>query len=163
MIFQRTAKQLPAVPELSPTDMFSAPAPEGDTVETVVGPSVNVEGDFSSEGDIIVKGSVTGTVYTSRMLLVEQGAKIFANVQAGNAKISGEVKGNMKVRETLELSATARVLGDIEVRTLSVEPGAVLYGKVSMTGVEGLDTKPVRSSRTSQRKTEENPVVPASV
>lgn len=135
-------------------EMYTPPS-EGDTVETVVGPSVNVEGDFSSEGDIIVKGSVTGTIYTSRLLLVEQGAKISANVQAGSAKISGEVKGNMKIRETLELSSTARVLGDVEVKTLSIEPGAVLYGKVSMTGVEGMDTKPVRTSRASQKKTEE--------
>ena len=158
MIFQRASKTVPTPSESFSTDTYT-PAPEGDTVETVVGPSVNVEGDFSSEGDIIVKGSVTGTVYTSRMLLVEQGAKIFANVQAGSAKISGEVKGNMKIRETLELSSTARVLGDIEVRTLSVEPGAVLYGKVSMTGVEGLDTKPVRSSRSGQKKTDETVVV----
>lgn len=162
MIFQRASKTVPTPSESLNTDMY-VPNSEGDTVETVVGPSVNVEGDFSSEGDIIVKGSVTGTVYTSRMLLVEQGAKIFANVQAGSAKISGEVKGNMKIRETLELSSTARVLGDVEVRTLSVEPGAVLYGKVSMTGVEGLDTKPVRSSRSGQKKTDETVAVQQSV
>lgn len=162
MIFQRASKTVPTSSEPLNTDMY-VPTSEGDTVETVVGPSVNVEGDFSSEGDIIVKGSVTGTVYTSRMLLVEQGAKIFANVQAGSAKISGEVKGNMKIRETLELSSTARVLGDVEVRTLSVEPGAVLYGKVSMTGVEGLDTKPVRSSRSSQKKTDETVAMQQSI
>lgn len=161
MIFQRTSKSTPPVAEVSETEMYT-PAPEGDTVETVVGPSVNVEGDFSSEGDIIVKGSVTGTIYTSRLLLAEQGSKIFANVQAGSAKIAGEVKGNMKIRETLELSSTARVLGDVEVRTLSVEPGAVLYGKVSMTGVEGLDTKPARSSRSSQKKAEDQPAAMAS-
>ncbi len=161
MIFQRsTPKAAPATSELAESMAYSS-VPEGDTVETVVGPSVNVEGDFSSEGDIIVKGSVTGTIYTSRLLLVEQGAKIIANVQAGTAKISGEVRGNMKVRETLELSSTARVLGDIEVRTLSVEPGAVLYGKISMTGVEGVDSKPSRSSRSSQKKTEE--IQPASM
>lgn len=154
MIFQRASKPAPPVAESPEMEMY-APAQEGDTIETVVGPSVNVEGDFSSEGDIIVKGSVTGTVYTSRLLLVEQGAKISANVQAGSAKIAGEVKGNMRIRETLELSSTARVLGDVEVRTLSVEPGAVLYGKVTMTGVEGLDTKPVRSSRSSQKKSED--------
>ena len=107
-----------------------------DEVETVVGPSVNVEGDFASEGNIIVKGSVAGSVRTSRHLSVEPGAKIMANVRAGSAKISGEVKGNMKVKDTLELTATAKVIGDIEVKTLVIEAGALVYGKVMMPGLE---------------------------
>lgn len=149
MIFQK-AKPAPQ----PPAEQYEAAyerVENDDTVETVVGPSVHVEGDFSSEGDIIVKGSVTGTVYTSKLLLVETGAKIFANVQAGTAKISGEVRGNMKIMGSLELLSTGRIIGDVEVETLSVEPGAVLYGKVSMTGVEGLETpKPARTTRSKK-------------
>ena len=54
-----------------------------DDVDTVVGPSVSVEGDFASEGNIIVKGTVTGSVHTSKHLLVDPGAKIVANIRAG--------------------------------------------------------------------------------
>ena len=74
-----------------------------DEVETVVGPSVNVEGDFASEGNIVIKGTVSGSVFTSKHLTVEMGAKIIANVRAGSATIAGEVKGNMKIKESLEL------------------------------------------------------------
>jgi cytoskeletal protein CcmA (bactofilin family) len=160
MIFQKSTPKNQPKPEMPLVNETFPLDDQADTVETVVGPSVHVEGDFSSEGDIIVKGSVTGNVYTSRLLLVESGAKISANVQAGNAKISGEVKGNMKIRESLELSSTARVLGDIEVRTLSVEPGAILYGKVVMSGVEGMETKPTRS-RSKERKNDESMLVEA--
>jgi cytoskeletal protein CcmA (bactofilin family) len=126
-------------------------------VETVVGPSVNVEGDFASEGNIVVKGTVSGSVATSKFLLVEQGAKIVANVRAGSAKISGEVKGNMKVKESLELTATAKILGDIEARVLVIEAGAILYGKVTMPGLEGSELKPNRTTRSStiKRNTDE--------
>lgn len=92
-----------------------------DEVETVVGPSVHVEGDFSSEGNIIVKGTVSGNVKTSRVLNVEEGAKIFANVRANDAVISGEVKGDVKVGEKLELTSTARIAGDIDCKVLVVE------------------------------------------
>ncbi len=122
-----------------------------DNIDTVVGPSVNVEGDFSSEGNIIVKGTVTGSVHTSKILSVEAGAKIIANVRAGSALIAGEVRGNMKVKESLELASTARILGDIEVKVLSVEPGAVIFGKIVMPGIEGVEIKSGRRSR----KTEE--------
>ncbi len=107
-------------------------APQADEVDTVVGPSVNVEGDFASEGNIIVKGSVSGSVHTSKHLLIEQGAKIMANVDAGSATISGTVKGNLRVKESLELTAGAIVLGDIKVKVLKVEAGALLQGKIVM-------------------------------
>ncbi len=107
-----------------------------DEVETVVGPSVNVEGDFASEGNIVVKGTVSGSVFTSKHLTVEMGAKIMANVRAGSATIAGEVKGNMKIKESLELVSTSRVVGDIDAKNLKIESGALLYGKVSMPGIE---------------------------
>lgn len=107
-----------------------------DEVETVVGPSVNVEGDFASEGNIVVKGTVSGSVFTSKHLTVEMGAKIFANVRAGSATIAGEVKGNMKIKESLELVSTSRVVGDIDVKNLKIESGALMYGKITMPGIE---------------------------
>lgn len=127
--------------------MFQKPSPNialndneyktaNDEVETVVGPSVNVEGDFSSEGHIIVKGTVSGSVKTSKRLTVEKGAKIFANVRAGEAVISGEVRGDVKVGDKLELTSSARVAGDIDCKILVVEAGALIYGKVSMKGIE---------------------------
>lgn len=155
MIFQKSPKQ---AYEEAPQDANYARQSE-DTVETVVGPSVNVEGDFSSEGNIIVKGSVAGSVHTSRHLIVEPGAKIMANVRAGSAQIAGEVKGNMKIKESLELHATAKVLGDIEVKTLMVEPGAVLYGRVTMPGVDLGDGKVSGRAGRAVKKTEELPPV----
>jgi cytoskeletal protein CcmA (bactofilin family) len=133
----------------------SIPEQTQDEVETVVGPSVNVEGDFASEGNIIVKGSVAGSVHTSRNLSVEQGAKILANVRAGSARIAGEVKGNMKVKDTLELTGTAKVLGDVEVKTLIVEAGALICGKVLMPGLES-EAKAMRAPR-APKKVEETP------
>ena len=118
---------------LSPNDGL---ANDHDDVETVVGPSVHVEGDFSSDGNILVKGIVSGTVQTSKRLTVESGAKIFANVKAGVAIISGEIKGNVKVADRLELTSTARIAGDIDCAVFVVEAGALLYGKVTMKGIE---------------------------
>ncbi|HRY36508.1 MAG TPA: polymer-forming cytoskeletal protein [Candidatus Magasanikbacteria bacterium] len=126
-----------------------------DNIDTVVGPSVNVEGDFSSEGNIIVKGTVNGSVHTSRVLSVEPGAKIIANVRAGSALIAGEVRGNMKVKESLELASTARILGDIEVKILSIEPGAIVFGKITMPGIEGVEIKSGRRSKKTEEQSAE--------
>ncbi len=153
MIFQKsTLKNVSE--EVEMVDNMPSQQPS-DEVETVVGPSVNVEGDFASEGNIIVKGTVAGSVHTSRFLSVEIGAKIMANVRAGSAKVAGEVKGNLKIRESLELTSTARVMGDIEVKVLSIEPGALLFGKVSMPGLEA--GEPRARTRTARRGEEMMP------
>lgn len=135
MIFQRHSPKV--AEESEELDLNNQSHPDvQDEVETVVGPSVNVEGDFASEGNIIVKGTVSGSVFTSKHLSVEMGAKIIANVRAGSATIAGEVKGNMKVKESLELTSTSKVIGDIDVKNLKIESGAILYGKITMPGVE---------------------------
>lgn len=132
--------------------MFQKPSPEialshkdtsynrpHDDVETIVGPSVHVEGDFSSEGNILVKGVVSGNVRTSKLFTSEKGSKVLASVKASNAIISGAIKGNVKVEDRLELTATAQVLGDIECGILVVEAGAMIRGKLSMKGVVSIE------------------------
>jgi cytoskeletal protein CcmA (bactofilin family) len=98
--------------------------------ETVIAPSVRVEGDFVSEGNVRIEGSVTGSISTERDLLVGENAKITANVVARNGVISGELHGNLKVYDRLELTATARIHGDIQAKVLSVSPGAMMKGQL---------------------------------
>lgn len=140
MIFQRKSGAATNAEEMIEANLEEQ-AQSDDNVDTVVGPSVNVEGDFASEGNIIVKGTVTGSVHTSKNLLVEPGAKIIANVRASSATIAGEVRGNMKVKEYVELTSTARIVGDIEAATIAMEAGALLYGKVAMPGLETQETR----------------------
>lgn len=140
MIFQKfSAKSGSEV--VKGTSNTGMPTDKPDEVETVVGPSVKVEGDFASEGNIVVKGTVAGSVHTSKHLLAEQGAKIMANVRAASVKIAGEVRGNLKVKESLELTSTAKVLGDMEAKVLIVEAGALICGKVTMPGFEQAEIK----------------------
>lgn len=104
--------------------------------ETVVGPSVSVEGDFGSNSNIIIRGTVSGRVHTSKHLKVESGAKITASVEAGTATIAGEVHGNIKIKDILEITATAKILGDIEVKKLVIKEGALFCGKIIMPGLD---------------------------
>ena len=109
-------------------DNLNAPA------ETVVGPSVKIQGDLNSEGNIKIEGQVAGKIKTTQSLLVNPGAKIAADVFAGNAIIGGEVQGNLKISGHLILQSTAKIIGDIACAILRVEDGAQFSGKCSMNG-----------------------------
>ncbi|MDD4995253.1 MAG: polymer-forming cytoskeletal protein [Patescibacteria group bacterium] len=100
--------------------------------ETIIAQGVKLEGDFKSEGNVVVEGEVNGTLTTTNDLRVGESARINADVKGQNAVIAGEVNGNMKISEKIELLASAKVNGDIETKILSVTPGAVINGKISM-------------------------------
>ena len=100
--------------------------------ETVVGPSVKIQGDLKSEGNIKIEGQVNGKVKTSQSLFVVPGAKIMADVWAGNSMIGGEVAGNLKISGHLVLQSTAKIQGDINCSVLRVEDGGQFTGKCIM-------------------------------
>lgn len=116
-------------------DMSKSDAQDALSAETVVGPSVKIQGDLNSEGNIKIEGQVTGKVNTTQSVYVGQAAKIIADVMAGNAIIAGEIQGNIKVAGNLVLQGTAKIKGDIACSILRVEDGAVFSGKCSMNGV----------------------------
>ena len=102
-------------------------------VETIIGPSVKVEGDFHGQGNVVIEGIFKGHFKTNGDLQIGEKAKVVATVEARSAKISGEVKGNIKVKGYLELSQTAKIFGDVEAANISVAQGAILNGKCSMS------------------------------
>jgi len=103
-----------------------------DTTESVIGPSVHMEGNFNSSGNVIIIGSLTGSMTTSGNVRIEEGAVVQATIASGQIFVAGEVRGDLHALEQLELAPTARIIGNVETKILSVAPGAILHGKCSM-------------------------------
>ncbi len=108
--------------------------PSTNTQETIIAQGVKVEGDFRSDGDVVIDGEVSGTVETEKFLRIGETARIKADVKAKSAVIAGEVQGNVTVHEMLELLATSRVKGDVATARISVAAGAQVNGRLSMDG-----------------------------
>jgi len=117
-------------------------------IETIIGPSVKVEGNFFGEGNVVVGGMVNGSLKTNHNLRVEKEAKIKAEVEAANLYLAGEIRGNVKIGEKTELTSTAKIIGNLETKLLSVEAGAIINGKCLMlqeknTGENKKNNKPL--------------------
>jgi len=96
---------------------------------TVIANGVRVEGDFSSQGDVLIEGEVHGNVSTSGMLTVGPAAKLKADVKAEKAVIAGTVEGNLTVASHVDLKSTACLMGDLTCETATVESGATMNGR----------------------------------
>lgn len=110
--------------------------PQQSSNETIIAQGVKVEGDFHSQGDVVIDGEVNGSIETTQTLTIGQSARIHADVTAKSAVIAGEVKGNIHASERLELLATSVIQGDVETQNLSIATGARVNGKITMGEME---------------------------
>lgn len=133
--------------------MFQKNAADTPTTDsdTVIAALVKVEGDLSSQGNIIIDGEVHGSVKTEHHLKVGGGAKIYADVKADTAYIAGEVHGNIHIKDSLELTATAKVVGDVQTNTIVIAQGGVLHGKCVM-----ISDQQVKELRQANKRTDVN-------
>lgn len=112
--------------------MFKQDDNQKTNVETIIGPSVTVEGTFMGNGDVAVEGAVHGSMKTDGTIRVGSNAKVKAEVSASRVLVAGEIRGNIKAAEQIKLSPTAKVFGNMETSNLEIESGAVFQGKSIM-------------------------------
>ncbi len=113
--------------------MFKKEGVQGAAGDTVIAMGVKVEGDFVSDGNVVIEGEVVGSLKAAMDLHVGDAARITADVSAANARIAGDVRGNVWIREKLELTSSSKVTGDIHAKVLTVESGAQVNGRVLMS------------------------------
>lgn len=132
------------------------PSTDNKSIETIVGESVKLKGNLKSDGDIIINGSIAGDVKTKASVQVGTSANVVANIKAANVQVSGVVQGNIEARETLQISETGKVYGDITVGVLVVSPGALFSGKCTMPETKReIDLEPVLETEEELEETKE--------
>lgn len=102
--------------------------------ETIIAHGVRVEGEFVSQGNVVIEGDVQGSIQTAGDLRIGEESKIAADVTAANAVVAGEVRGNMHIAGKLELLSSSKIIGDITADVLSIGAGAQVNGRVTMDG-----------------------------
>ncbi len=91
-----------------------------------------ITGDIQSKGDFRIDGKINGKIdITGKLVLGDKGT-IEGEIACENASLSGLVVGRVEVKDTLFLTATARIEGDIFVGKLVVEQGATFTGNCNM-------------------------------
>lgn len=123
--------------------MLRRKSTEASDIKAFLGKGSEFEGKLTFHETVRIDGNFTGEIISSDTLIIGDGAVIKAEISVGRAIISGTVEGNIKVRERLELHATARVTGSVNVPKLVIMEGAVFEGSCQMgiveeTGKEGI-------------------------
>lgn len=101
-------------------------------INTILGAGTVFQGDFTSEGSVRVDGTVEGSIKVKGALIVGAKGKITGDVEAGSAVVGGEILGNVNAPEKIELTSSARVIGDMVTAVIVIDEKAVFQGKCDM-------------------------------
>ena len=101
---------------------------------TVIGSGITIEGEVTSEDDVIIAGTLRGKLDASAAVTVETGAQVEADIGAQSVAIGGTVTGNVVAVERVDLLTGGHLIGDVKAARLTIADGAMFKGNVDMDG-----------------------------
>ncbi len=107
-------------------------------MEPVLAPGAEFSGLLVLHGAARIEGRVSGEVIGAQVLCIGPGASVEASLAAEEIVVAGEVTGDLRGRERVELRPGARVRGGVETARLAVAEGSFLEGPCrTARGAEG--------------------------
>jgi cytoskeletal protein CcmA (bactofilin family) len=101
-------------------------------VHTLLGKGSEFEGKLTFEGQVRIDGKFSGQIFTKDVLVIGDGARVTAEINAGTVIINGSVEGNVKATQLIELHSPGRVKGNLESPALTMERGVIFEGSCKM-------------------------------
>jgi cytoskeletal protein CcmA (bactofilin family) len=138
-------------------ETWKVPAPNPSTpteTKTLIGEHISIKGDIRGAGDLVIEGSVNGSVRLDKYhLTVGSKGKVEAEISAGNVTISGHLTGNIIALEKVSITKDADFNGEIKARSISVEDGAYLKAAIELE--RGSHIKAVPANKHTEQKASE--------
>lgn len=100
--------------------------------DTIIGPTMMIEGEVVGEESISILGNVKGRIETTGNIDVEVDASVEAEVDAALVTIGGSITGNIRATEKAEILESGQVIGNIKSPRISIADGAVFKGQIDM-------------------------------
>ncbi len=103
-------------------------------IDSLIGAASKIEGNLNFCGGLRIDGEVTGNVVTTLgetgTLVLSEHGRVNGEVNVTHLVMNGVVVGAVRASEYLELQSKARVTGDVHYRTLEIQLGAVVEGRL---------------------------------
>jgi len=99
----------------------------------MIGPSIKIKGEVTGDEDLLIQGTVEGTVdLSANELTVGQSGQVAADLKAKSIRIDGSVTGDISGNENVVISKTGNVRGNIVAPRVTLEDGAIFKGSIDM-------------------------------
>jgi cytoskeletal protein CcmA (bactofilin family) len=120
----------PRAPEAGRTP--DARAAEAAPRASVLGPTLRFRGELSAQEDLIVQGSVEGSITHTQSLTIGTDGSMKGDIRARVIVVDGKVEGDLYATESVNIRATAKVKGNVFAPRVGISEGAFFQGQIDM-------------------------------
>lgn len=101
-------------------------------IETIIGTGVVFNGKVSGSATIRIDGTLIGDTEITGLVIVGESGKIKGNVTSDRLLIAGQLEGQVKASERVEIVSGGRLVGDVQTASFIVADGSVFNGNCQM-------------------------------
>jgi len=100
-------------------------------IRTIIGQGASFNGKLDFEGAVLIEGHFEGNIHSSNggTLIVSETAQITGEVDVPNLVLHGAIHGNVRAGESLKITPTGKLTGDVEYHVISLSEGASVNGR----------------------------------
>lgn len=99
----------------------------------VIGPKITFKGELSGEEDLLIQGTVEGTINLTGMhLTIGRQGVIKANVSAKTITVEGKVEGDITASDHIAVKNGSKIQGNMKAERVTLEDGAKFRGAIDM-------------------------------
>ena len=103
-------------------------------IDSLIGAGTKIEGDLHFSGGLRVDGEINGNVIAApgkpSTLVLSEHAQVNGEINVTHLVVNGLVAGPVHASEYLELQSKAKVTGDVYYKTLEIQLGAIVAGRL---------------------------------
>src|SRR5258708_11141650 len=109
-----------------------ARVPDAAPRASVLGPTLRFRGELSAQEDLIIQGSVEGSITQTQSLTVGTDGSMKGDIRARVIVIDGKVEGDLYATESVNVRATAKVKGNVFAPRVGITESAFFQGEIEM-------------------------------
>ena len=103
-------------------------------IDSLIGANTIIGGDLNFSGGLRIDGQVNGNVIATpgkpSTLVLSEHARVNGEVSVTHLVINGTISGSVSASDYLELQSKAKVTGDVHYKTLEIQLGAIVDGRL---------------------------------
>jgi cytoskeletal protein CcmA (bactofilin family) len=113
-------------------------------ITALLGKGTRFDGKLHFEGRVRIDGHFKGEIKSDDTLIIGDGAEVHAEIDVATVIVrGGVVHGNIRAKNSLEIHAPGRLVGNIHSPSLFIDRGVEFQGSCRMDAIDEKPQKPV--------------------
>lgn len=99
---------------------------------SVLPPTLRFKGELSADEDLLIQGSIEGTIHHTQRVTIGKEGNVKASISAQIIKVEGTVEGDLHAERSVYVDESGNLRGNIRAPSVSIVEGSQFNGAIDM-------------------------------